>query len=318
VVFTVEPTFFCAPMALATAKLAGAMTWLHVQDFEVDAAFDLGLLPAKGPIHALALWLERYFTLAFDRVSSISAKMVERSRIKGVPASRAVLFPNWVDVEQVRPLMEENFYRRELGLAGKIIVLYSGNMGTKQGLELLAPLAESFADEPCVHFVFCGDGAFRPQLERMVLESTNVTLLPLQPVERLNELLNLADVHLLPQRAGAADLVMPSKLTGMFASGRPVVAVADAGTQVAHVVEECGLVTPTSDPEALHSAVDALIGNAALRQQLGLAARRYAVERLGKEQVLLQFERDLEALINGQPCSNSSRTAESSCEHRCL
>jgi colanic acid biosynthesis glycosyl transferase WcaI len=92
---------------------------------------------------------------------------------------------------------------------------------------------------------------------------------------------------------------MPSKLTGMLSSGRPVVATADHGTQVAQVVEGCGLVVPAEDAPALHAAVQQLIDDEPLRQQLGAAAREYAVEHLGKEQVLLQFERNLQNLVLG-------------------
>lgn len=301
IVWTVEPTFFGAPLALFTAFAAGAESWLHVQDFEVDAAFDLGLLPAKGPVHAFALWLERFFTRSFARVSSISTKMVERVVAKGMAPQRTVLFPNWVDVDAIHPQATEgNPFRRELSLEGRLVLLYSGNMGNKQGLELLAPLARAFADDRRVHFLFCGDGAFRPQLEVLVGGLPNVTLLPLQPFSRLNDLLNAADIHLLPQRAGAADLVMPSKLTGMLSSGRAVIATADEGTQVAHVVAGRGLVVPAEQPDALYQAVQRLIDDAALRVELGQAARRYAVEHLGKEQVLLQFERDLAALVSGK------------------
>lgn len=301
VVMTVEPTFFGAPVALATASLSGARSWLHVQDFEVDAAFDLGLLPAKGVIHSLALGLERMFTTGFDRVSSISKKMVERALSKGVEASRCVLFPNWVDVDAVypRPRCDGNVFREQMELRGKIVVLYSGNMGAKQGLESLPLLAEAFAADSRVHFVFCGDGAFRPRMEALVEGRTNVTLLPLQPMERLNELLNLADIHLLPQRAGAADLVMPSKLTGMLSSGRPVVATAEAGTQVAQVIsagpehEACGMAVGAEDMDGLHRAVERLVNDEGLRERMGQAARRYAVLHLGREQVLAQFERHL-------------------------
>ncbi|GGG74605.1 glycosyltransferase WbuB [Edaphobacter dinghuensis] len=302
IIFTVEPTFFGAPLALLVAQATGAASWLHVQDFEVDAAFDLGLLPAEGLVHDFALGLEEFFTQAFTRVSSISQKMVDRALAKGVPVARTILFPNWVDVDAIHPQPRDvaNSFRRELGLEDKIILLYSGNMGAKQGLELLAPLARTFEDDPRVHFLFCGDGAFRPQLETLVAHLPNVTLLPLQPFSRLNDLLNAADIHLLPQRAGAADLVMPSKLTGMLSSGRPVIATADHGTQVAQVVEGCGLVVPAEDAPALHAAVQQLIDDEALRRQLGAAAREYAVEHLGKEQVLLQFERNLQNLVLGR------------------
>lgn len=306
VVFTVEPTFFCAPLTLFVGKSAGAACWLHVQDFEVDAAFELGLLPAQGPVHDAALRIEKFFTYAFDRISGISARMVDRAKAKGIPANRVVLFPNWVDVDQIYPMGSDgaafNSFRRHIfpdaaSDQEKIILLYSGNMGAKQGLELLAPLADFFAHDSRVHFVFCGDGAFREKLEALVAHRENVTFLPLQPLERLNELLNAADIHLLPQRASAADLVMPSRLSAMLASGRPVIATADPGTQVAQVVEGRGIAVPAEDAAALHAAALRLVEDKQLRLQLGRAAREYAVQHLGKQQVLEQFESDLNDLV---------------------
>ncbi len=310
VVFAVEPTFFAAPVALLLAKLADAPAWLHVQDFEIDAAFDLGLLPPGGPINDLALSLERGIIRLFDRVSSISPRMVERAAAKGVPASRTLLFPNWVDLTAIQsaPPDAQNAFRQQLGLRGKIILLYSGNMGNKQGLEALPALARALAAESHVHFVFCGDGAFRPTLEPLVADLGNVTLLPLQPPERFNDLLNAADIHLLPQKPDVADLVMPSKLTGMLASGRPILAVAAAGTQVAQVVSgctlagksihpACGLVIARADPDVLASAAQVLVQNEALRVRLGTGARLYAEQHLGQDQVLRKFEQSLSYLV---------------------
>ena len=304
-VFTVEPTFFCTPMTLFVAACSGSASWLHVQDFEVDAAFDLGLLPAQGPIHDAALRVEKFLVFAFDRVSGISARMVDRALAKGLTPDRVALFPNWVDVDAIRPLdlpARENLIRRELasqvpGIEDKIILLYSGNMGAKQGLEVLPQLAESFRDDPRVHFLFCGDGAFRRRLEELAAHLPNVTMLPLQPLHRLNDLLNAADIHLLPQRASAADLVMPSRLSAMLASGRPVIATAHPGTQVAQVVEDRGLPIPAEDATALHSAVLLLLEDRELRLRLGRSAREYAVEHLGKQQVLERFESEMLAVL---------------------
>jgi colanic acid biosynthesis glycosyl transferase WcaI len=305
VVFTVEPTFFCAPVTLFVAKCAGAASWLHVQDFEVDAAFELGLLPSQGPVHDAALRIERFFTFTFDRVSGISSRMVDRALAKGLAEYRIVLFPNWVDVDTIYPQDCPNHFntlRRELAsqvpyIDEKVILLYSGNMGTKQGLDLLAPLAQSFANDPRVHFIYGGDGVFRTRLEELVAHCQNVTLLPLQPLDRLNDLLNAADIHLLPQRASAADLVMPSRLGSMLASGRPVIATAHPGTQVAQVVEGRGLAVPAEDATALYDAVLRLVDDKELRLRLGRAAREYALKHLGKQQVLEQFELDLQSLI---------------------
>ncbi len=301
VVWTVEPTFFGAPLALLVARGVGSPAWLHVQDYEIDAAFDLGLLPSRGIIHRIASLLEGAFTRAFDRVSSISAQMVSRGELKGVPAERLTLFPNWVDTDAIMPMSAEkrNPFREELGLAEKTVFLYSGNMGNKQGLELLPMLARSFTEDIDVHFIFCGDGAFRPQLERLVAGLSNVSLLPLQPVDRLNDLLNAADVHLLPQRAGAADLVMPSKLTGMLSSGRPVLATAEPGTMLSRVLlggtekDALGVVVSPGDPAAFVSGARLLMQDDGLRQRLGSNAREFALRWLGRGGVLSNFEHDL-------------------------
>lgn len=311
VVFTVEPTFFAAPMAIFSAALSGAASWLHVQDFEVDAAFDLGLLPPGGAMHAVAMMFERFFTGCFSGVSSISSKMVDRIASKGHLKKSAVLFPNWGDVDSARFTAQgtPNRYRDELGLEGKTVLLYSGNMGEKQGLEILTPLVEAFKDDARVHFLFCGDGVYRQHLEKEVRHCHNVSMLPLQPRDRLNELLDAADIHLLPQKRGAADLVMPSKLIGILASGRPVIATADEGTQVAQVVAGCGLTVPTGDAEALYSAAVTLVEDGDLRSRLGSAARDYAVKHFSKDRVLRRFEREMLDVLT--PPSKGIRLARS-------
>lgn len=301
VVLAVEPAFFCAPSTILTALISGAAAWLHVQDFEIDAAFDLGLLPAEGAIHNFALGYERLVMRGFDRVSSISTNMVKRLAEKGVHRDKRVHFPNWVDIDSIRPLDAPNQIRCELGIGDdRIVLLYSGNLGVKQGLDILPQLAHQLQDDPRLHFVFCGDGAFRPQLEQMTAGLQNVSLLPLQPVEKLNELLNAADIHLLPQKEDAAALVMPSKLTGMLASGRPVIATASPGTQFAEAVSGCGINVTPGDLDALHKAVLTLAANAPLRREMGRAARLFALENLGREQVLRRFEAAMQVLLTSR------------------
>ena len=295
-VLVVEPTFFCAPLGLLTASFSGARDWLHIQDFEVDAAFGLGdFASSRGYNFALAL--ERWLMRRFDRVSAISEQMVGRLNRKGVDPSHCVLFPNWVDTGSIFPLPDPSPLRRELGIAeDAVVALYSGSMGKKQGLELLVDVARQLSHRPSVRFVFCGDGSYRQTLVENSKTLSNVTIIPFQPTGRLNDLLNLADIHLLPQRADAADLVMPSKLTGMLASGRPVVATAHAGTQLATAVEGHGMVVPPGDPNAFGEALLTLAADRDLRLKLGLDARRYALNHLDSETILDQFEQSLLAL----------------------
>jgi colanic acid biosynthesis glycosyl transferase WcaI len=292
-VLLIEPTFCCAPQGLLTARLAGATAWLHVQDFEVDAAFELGdITSTRGRIlaHALERWLLR----KFDRVSAISGQMVSRLLLKGVDQSRCVHFPNWVDTGAIFPLPNPSSFRQELGIAENVIVaLYSGSMGKKQGLDLLVDTARQLLHRSDLRFVFCGDGSYRQVFVEKAKGLSNVTILPFQPSERLNDLLNLADIHLLPQRAGAADLVMPSKLTGMLASGRPVLATATPGTELASAVLGHGIVVPPGDLDAFVSALLELAANSDLRLTLGQEARTYAVSHLNRDQILHRFERSM-------------------------
>ena len=297
-VLTVEPAFTCAPVALLAARLCGAPTWLHIQDFEVDAAFDLGLLPAGGATQRFAQGCERFLRSRFSQLSTISQGMMKRLPEKGIDASRTVLFPNWVDINAIAPYEEASPFRDEVGIGqDKIVLLYSGNMGAKQGLEVLPQLANALRERRNFHFVFCGDGAYRAQLQQSVAGFENVSFLPLQPLERLNDLLNVADIHLLPQRAGAADLVMPSKLTGMLASGRPVVATVAAGTQVAHAVEGRGIAVAPGNLKELVCAVTMLAEDQALCRSMGRAARVFAEQELARDPVLLRFESAMERLI---------------------
>ena len=308
VVLVVAPALFCAPGAWLAARLAGSRCWLHIQDFEVDAAFEMGML--KGArLRSFALGIERWLLRRFDRVSSISHRMIEHLHGKGVAEKDVVWFPNWVNTEAIHPLaakagagatalMVANRYRAELQIApNAIVALYSGNMGDKQGLEILSQAAALTIGPKDLVWVFCGEGVGRANLERGSAGLANVRFLPLQPVERLNELLNLADIHLLPQRADVADLVMPSKLTGMLASGSPVIATALPGTQVASVCEQCGLVVPPGDAEAFAKAVLTLADDAAFRLNLGVKARAYAEYHFGHEAILSRFETELKSLI---------------------
>ena len=297
VVLVIEPPLVCAPTSMLVAQLSRSKIWLHIQDFEVDAAFDLGLLP-KGKLRGAVARFERWLMNHFDRVSSISDRMINRLAEKGVSDEKGLLFPNWVDARQIFPLQSASPLRKELGIGDdESLVLYSGNMGEKQGLEIVIEVARSLVHESAIRFVMCGQGAAYARLRKLGEGLDNITWLPLQPVEKLNELLNAADIHLLPQRADAADLVMPSKLTGILASGRPVVATAHPGTEVWNVVRGRGITVEPGNVEAFAGAIRELAGDAARRASLGKAAREYAVAELDKEQVLRRFEAELVRLV---------------------
>ena len=280
VIVVIEPPLFAAPAAWLAARLSGAKSWLHVQDFEVDAAFELGLLP-KGRVRDYVHGVERWLMRRFDRATTISARMLDRLVAKGVEGARSGLFPNWVDLERIRPIAIRSD-------AKEITVLYSGTMGLKQGLETVIHAAALLheAGETRLKFVLCGDGIAEGNLQRAAAGVPTVSFRPLVPADRLNELLNEADIHVLPQRADAEDLVFPSKLTNMLASGRPVVATANPGTQIAMLLEHCGLAVPPEDAQALAAALRSLADDPDRRRELGLRARQTAEQLWDKHAVL--------------------------------
>ena len=297
VLVVLEPTLFCSPAAVFASRLIGAKTWLHVQDFEVDAALGLGMVNNKK-IAWFASAVEKWLMNRFDHISTISEKMLERLVRKGVNRKRCTLMPNWVDGEEIFPKTTESSFRNKLGIGKeKCVALYSGNMGEKQGLEILLEAAKLLRNEPNLAFVLCGDGSARDRLMKMGENLANITWLQLQPIEQLNELLNLADVHLLPQRSDVADLVMPSKLLGMLASGRPVLATAQDGTQLAKVVSSCGKIVDPGNAEDMAKKLLDLQRNSAERIQLGKMARETA-KYWDKATVLSDFENRLKALCD--------------------
>jgi colanic acid biosynthesis glycosyl transferase WcaI len=305
VIWMVAPSLMSAPVAWTVARLSRAKCWLHVQDFEVDAALNLGIVKSAW-LSRLALGIEGWLLRHFDVVSSISSKMLARAHAKGADSQRLVSLPNWIDVAPRTSMDSVRDYRRSLHLsAGDKVCLYSGSMGRKQGFEVLADAARLLAHRSDIKFVFCGEGAGRSAFIEYCEGLRNVTFVPLQPADCVPALLASADVHLLPQRADVADLVMPSKLAGMLASGKPVVATAGAGSEVAAIVAGCGIVSPPGDAAALARAVETLVDAPELAARLGSAGRRYALDHLDRARVLGAFVATLAALDAGSAASGA-------------
>ena len=167
VIFLVQPTMFCAPMTLLVSKLTGAKAIMHIQDFEVDAMFGLGML-GEGKLARVAKKIERWLLNKFDLVSTISYSMMENAKNKGVDESKLLLFPNWADINFVTPEVDGSGLRDEWGFQPEDkVVLYAGNIGKKQGLETVLNAAKHFETNPSVKFVLVGAGAYVNTLKAM-------------------------------------------------------------------------------------------------------------------------------------------------------
>lgn len=299
----VSPSLFLGiPIALL-ARLKGSPTLFHVQDLQPDAAVDTGML-RPGRLTDFFYWIERMTYRLCTRVSTISEGMRRRVVEKGVPGEKVSLLRNWANDDQVHSRSGDTDFRREWQLEGRFVVLYSGNMGVKQGLATLLDCAEALRAEQDIAFVIVGDGGEMESLLRTAETRRlgNVCFQPLQPMERLGELLATADVSVIPQKAGVADIVLPSKLANILASGRPVIAAAGDGTELAHILRDgdCGRVVPQGDPAPMAEAILELRDDPALRVRFGANGRRYMESHLGRLAVLGQFRNELLALASGE------------------
>jgi colanic acid biosynthesis glycosyl transferase WcaI len=302
-IFVIEPTLFCAPCALITARITQAKAWLHIQDFEVEAFFGLGFGSGgfvKKCVNAVEGWLMR----RFDHVSSISRQMVARLSAFGIPEDRVSIFPNWVDTDRIRPGIRGRASREEWGLGpDRKIVLYAGSMGNKQGLEMVLETARALQnDDPDILFLLVGEGSAKEGLVQRASELglRNVVFKPPQPPEDFPALLTLADVHLVVQKKGVAEAFMPSKLTGILAAGGTAIITADEDTDLGRLVKNnpgIAVLVPPENQTLFREALRTELSKNKNGPRINLVARNYAERHLATVGVLSRFEKALTAGI---------------------
>ena len=305
VIISIEPPVLGSIAVWLSARLTGAAAWLHIQDFEIDLAYDLGQL-RRG--NRLASVLESWMLRRFDVVSSITPRMLTKAQTKGVQAAKLVLLSNWTDTSNIRPLPYPSSLRAKLGFDMTAqVVLFSGSLGAKQGLDVMVEAARQARGN--ITFVICGEGVEAERLQGLSAGLRNVRFLPLQAPERLNELLNLADVHFLSQDPKAANSVMPSKLIGMLASGRPVVAAVAAGSEIAELIATCGIRVDPGDASGVVRALALLERDPDMRTRFGENARKSAQQLFSVDRILPEFERELNRLRGSVPRNRDVRLA---------
>lgn len=264
-------------MALAR----GGPLVFNIQDVFPDVAIELGAINGRRVIDA-ARWLERQSYHRADAVTVLSEDLRDNVAVKLPPAERhkVRVIPNFVDTEAIRPLDRATAYRRELGIGDETVVMYAGNVGFSQSLELLVAAARELVSDSSVVFVINGGGSARPAIEREAAGLPNVRFAPYQPKARLAEVLATGDVHVVPLKRGLASSSVPSKTYSILAAGRPLLASIDPGTEVARLVQRvgCGVAVPPEDPQALLAALRSLVAEPAAAREQGLKGRAF-VER---------------------------------------
>jgi colanic acid biosynthesis glycosyl transferase WcaI len=274
-----EPPLILNTVLKLQRKLGGRVIH-HVDDLYPDLAMALGSLPRGGPIGTLLnRWAKEGLTHC-DQVLALGECMAGVLKQKGVAENRLTITPPWADGSRLTPLDHgDNRFRQEIGIArDKLVVMYSGNMGLGHRFETILAAAHSLAPNDKIQFVFIGDGAKKTQIDafRQVHNLKNIMMLSYQPRERLRETLSAGDLHLISLDAKVQGFIVPSKLAGILAVGRPVVFVGDKENSLATAIlrEPCGCVIPEGDVRQLGKTIEELLKNPEGRKRLGESARK--------------------------------------------
>ena len=302
IIIHVAPSLFCSLNAIIYSKLTGAKSILHIQDFEIDAMF--GLIESdpkiKTFVKKLIFYVEKKIYERYDLISTISEGMVHKANQKGIDKKKVILFPNWTELDHFKNPSKNYELLSKLNIEKeKKVVLYSGNMGEKQGLEIIIEAAKELESNQKVHFLLVGEGSSKNRLIEKAKNNNlkNITFSPLLPYSLLPNLLCMASVHLIIQKRGVADSMLPSKLTNIMAVGGNSIITADLGTTLGNLCVEFPGIANLCKPESCDDLVRAI--NESLNIVTpNLIARNYALKNLDKEVILTNFNNEILRLVN--------------------
>ncbi len=291
------------PLALGLTAILLSRLWKvpfvqHVPDLQPDAALDLGML-RSGRLAGFLYAIERLGYRKAELVSTLTEAMRSKIIGKGVAPEKVVLFPDWARSElfKVPATGGGEAFRRSLGLGNELLVVHAGNMGVKQGLEVILGAAELSRGDSNIRYLLVGDGSVRQQLEQRANSARldNLKFVPLLPDDRFLDLLAASDISLITQQKSVADIVFPSKVITLMSSARAIVASASPGSEVVRVLREAdaGIMVAPEDPAALLSAIMALRDDPARRSRLGANGRMFAERYWEKQRTLSALESHL-------------------------
>jgi colanic acid biosynthesis glycosyl transferase WcaI len=301
IIIQVAPTLLTSIATILLSMFSKAKSILHIQDFEVDVMFELSMTN-KSLFKKTALKIERIIFNTFDYISTISDGMIQKVIEKGIKKEKIIFFPNWSETERFLNQKKNLEYMHTLGIdPSKKTILYSGNMGEKQGLDSIIHVANQYKEKENYQFLMVGNGAVKQDLINLArkLNLSNIIFLPLQPYEDLPRLLACADCHLVIQKKEAADLLLPSKLTNILSVGGNAVITASENTSLGTLCKNNPGIAILVEPESIEEIIKGI--EKALKMQIpNNVAQKYSKLFLDKEKILDRFIRNVKALHNSK------------------
>ncbi len=291
---TVPPLLVSVPVGLY-AGVRRCPVILNIQDIVSEAALRVKLVNPDGVVVKTAQAVEQLTYEKVDRISVIATGFIDKLVEHGIAEEKIVYIPNWVDTKFIRPLPKtDNYFRNQYQIQDKFVVLYSGNIALTQGLETVIKAATLLEYIPEIVFVIVGETQALQALEnlRQDYQAKNVLLVPLEPREKLPEMLAAANVGLVVQKREVTAFNLPSKIPVLLASGCAIVgSVPDTGTAKEAILNSGGgIVVPPEDAESLANAIVDLYKNPEQVQTLGQQGRKYAEDYFSIEQALNEYE----------------------------
>ena len=295
-VLTVVPFTSSIIVGNRIAKKNKAKHWVHIQDFEFDAAHETKLTGKANILFRVLYKIEKNLLKKADVISTISYAMLSKLQKKVGSDKTTYLLPNWVDVDFINL---EKAKRHKYLSSDKFKILYAGNIGQKQDWSLFRKIAEQLSPEE-VEFVIVGDGAARKEVENSLKQLPHVHFYPPVPFDELNDLLCSADAHILCQKNEVVDTVMPSKILGMMASQKPSIIAGNRKSEVAKIITESngGYYFENNEIDNIVDTIRQLKANPALRETLGRNARRFVQQNFDSQKILQNFTREIRTLLS--------------------
>ncbi|WP_134391471.1 glycosyltransferase family 4 protein [Candidatus Methylacidiphilum fumarolicum] len=294
--FVVSPPLGLGGTAFLLSRLWKIPYIFHVPDLQPDAARDLRMI--KSSIFFDILYkLEKFSYDKAAKISTLTRTMRAKILSKGIPAEKVVLLPDWADPDLfLLPNKKQALdFKKKYGLENKILVAHTGNMGVKQGLDIVIEAAADLKEKKEIVFLLVGDGADRYRLEEKAkkMDLPNLQFISLLPKEEYFSLLSAVDLCLVTQKKEVGDIVFPSKVMTYLAASKPVVCSVNKNSEVAKVIEEAqaGVVVPAEDPKEMAKALRTLAMDKDTRKRLGENGREYAFNTWEKGKVLEAMEK---------------------------
>ncbi len=289
VVFVTSPPITLGLSGIMISRLRGGAFIYDVRELWPDVPVRMGLFRNVFLVRFVYA-LEAFVYRKAAAISTIARSFQDTLAKRSVSRQKLYFAPNFVDIDFIRPMKKENHFSCSLGLNSAFVVLYAGNVGLTQGLEILVDVAAKFERDDRIQFLVVGDGAGRAGLEREISRSglTNFRMLPFQPVSRVNELYASADVCVAPLRCGYSYDTVPSKIYTAMAAGRAVVASAEADSETASLLREAhaGTCVIPESADILADAIRELRTDPALAARFGQNGRQWIVDNYSLETVV--------------------------------